>query len=273
MLRVFIKYCIHLHNMNKTVVLIGAGNVATHIALNLIHKGCTLLQVWSRTILSAKTLADRVGCEAITDISDIKQNADLYIISVADSALGNTIKELSRVCKTGVVVHTAGSVPMCVFENHFKHYGVLYPMQTFSKQKKVEFKSIPCFVEASDEQTLDFIKTIANLLTNNVYELSSDNRRWLHLSAVFACNFTNACYRMAQDILEKHGIDFDVMLPLLDETTAKLHTLKPSQAQTGPAARKDYNVMDEHVAMLNNDANLQNIYRLMSAQIISMSKD
>ncbi len=250
------------------IVLIGAGNVATHIATALAKRDMAPVQVWSRTEESANTLAAKIGSQPVIDIVNIVDDADIYIFSVVDKALDAVVAEVCRHIKRGICVHTAGTMSMDVFAGRCTNYGVLYPMQTFSRQKEVDFSVIPCFVEASDRETLDQISCLAHLLSERVYELSGDDRRWLHVAAVFACNFSNACYAMADHILKKHGLDFSVMLPLVDETTGKLHRLEPVEAQTGPAARKDYNVMDKHVAMLDNEPRLKEVYRLMSDMII-----
>lgn len=252
------------------VIMIGAGNVATHIALRLKEKGHTPIQVWSRTEESAKTLAEQTGSRPVTSIDDIRTDADIYIISVKDDALQDVAKQLSEKTINGIVIHTAGSMAMDVLEGSCKHYGVLYPMQTFSKAKTVDFGRIPCFVEASDEETKRTVRELAEILSDHVYEMNSEERQWLHVAAVFACNFTNCCFGMADDILRRHGLDFGVMLPLVEETVSKLRTLKPSEAQTGPARRKDMNVINKHLDMLEDKAE-KDVYRMMTEEIMKMS--
>ena len=247
--------------------MVGAGNVATHIAQALTDGGMCPVQVWSRSEESATALASRIGSVSVTDINDIVSDADIYIISVADNALAEVIGRLCRNHHHGVFLHTAGTMPMDLFDGKAQHYGVLYPMQTFSKRKPLDFSEIPCFVEASDVLSLTAIKHIAGVLSNRVYELAGDDRRWLHVAAVFACNFSNACCAMAARLLEEHGLDFSMMLPLVDETTRKLHSLNPADAQTGPAARGDENVMDRHLSMLADHPDLQAIYKMISEEI------
>lgn len=254
------------------IVMIGAGNVATHICRTLAGKDCSLVQVWSRSWESASELAALTGCEPVVSFDNIVRDADIYIISVVDSALDSVVGRLCAECRQGVFVHTAGTMPMQVFEGRAEHYGVMYPMQTFTKRKRLDFKVIPCFVEASDDGALAVIKRFASLLSDNVYELSGDDRRWLHVAAVFACNFSNACCAMSSRILKEHGLDFSVMLPLVDETMRKLHSLAPEEAQTGPAVREDYNVMDRHMEMLGGDEKLRQVYDMMSKIIIENKK-
>lgn len=252
------------------IAMVGAGNVATHIAKELARKGMPPVQVWSRSMESARALASLVGCHATADVNDIVDDADFYIVSVCDSAMANVIASLCEIRKKGVFLHTAGTMSMNLFKGHCSHYGVMYPMQTFSKEKSLEFGRIPCFVEASDGETLAQVRQLALALTPLVYDLAEKDRKWLHVAAVFACNFSNACCAMAADILQKHGLDFSVMLPLVDEMAAKLHGLSPLDAQTGPAVRSDHNVMNEHLDMLANDAAIRDIYKAMSDVIIGM---
>ena len=254
---------------NMRIVMVGAGNVATHIAVALAGCGVPPIQVWSRTLGSARVLADMVGSQATNDIDALTPDADVYIVSVADNALADVIKRLSAGHRQGVFVHTAGTMPMSLFDGLHNHYGVLYPMQTFSKQKALDFKAIPCFIEASNESSLAVVEKLADMLSDNVRELSGADRKWLHVAAVFACNFANACCAMAAQVLQKHGIDFDVLLPLVDETTNKLHHLAPVDAQTGPAVRCDRNVMSRHLQMLADDRQLEEVYRMMSDVIMS----
>lgn len=251
------------------IVMIGAGNVATNIAKALAKIGEKPVQIWSRTLASAKVLAETIDTCATSDWNSVVKDADIYIVSVRDDGMLNVIDQLCAHCKHGVCVHTAGTMSMNMFVGKAEHYGVLYPMQTFSKQKEVDFRSVPCFVEASDQQTLNTIKALAKLLSDNVCELIEADRKWLHIAAVFACNFANACNSMAAKILERHGLNYDVMLPLLDEMVAKLHRLHPKEAQTGPASRGDMGVVNQHLAMLEGDKELSDVYKVLSNYILN----
>ena len=163
-------------------------------------------------------------------------------------------------------VHTAGSMPMDVFNGHTANYGVLYPMQTFSKTREVDFNVIPFFLEANTSENAGKLQHLAEKLSGNIRFLSSDKRKSLHLAAVFACNFTNHIYALAVKLLEEQDIPADVLLPLIDETAAKIHTMPPRVAQTGPAIRYDENVINKHLAMLG-DSDMRSIYRLISQSI------
>lgn len=248
------------------IVLIGAGNLATHLGKALHAAGHDMVQVFSRTMQSAETLASLLDAEPLTDMAQVRDDADVYIFSVKDSALEQLISQLCGGEKK-VFLHTAGSMPMSVFRGKALHYGVLYPMQTFSKQREVDFSIIPCFVEANDEFAMKQIEGLAGQISSRVYRLSSEDRKYLHLSAVFACNFANHCYAASQELLQQHGIPFDVMLPLIDETAAKVHGMTPKEAQTGPAVRYDENVIGKQIQLLENQPYFQKIYDCMSKSI------
>lgn len=269
------------------IVLIGAGNLATHLGKALHAAGHDMVQVFSRTMQSAETLASLLDAEPLTDIAQVRDDADVYIFSVKDSALVQLVAQLCRheadglgedgavnalrKAKKGeherVFLHTAGSMPMSVFKGMAQHYGVLYPMQTISKQREVDFSIIPCFVEANDEFAQKQIEGLAREISGRVYQLSSEDRKYLHLSAVFACNFANHCYAISQELLEEHGIPFDVMLPLINETAAKVHEMKPKDAQTGPAVRYDENVIGKQSKLLENHPHFKKVYDSMSKSI------
>ena len=247
------------------------GNLATHLGKAIFAAGHDVVQVFSRTMQSATSLASEVGAQPVSDISDVRSDADLYVVSVKDSAIVELIPVLCKGKETKVFLHTAGSIPMDVFQGMALHYGVLYPMQTFSKQREVDFSQIPCFIEANDEYALQQIGDVAHQVSSRVYHLASEDRKYLHLSAVFACNFVNHCYALSREILEEHGIPFDVMLPLIDETAAKVHELDPKEAQTGPAVRYDENVLRAQGALLKSNPQMKDIYDRMSMSIHKLS--
>lgn len=254
------------------IVLIGAGNLSTHLGKALHAAGHDMVQVFSRTMQSAETLASLLDAEPLTDMAQVRDDADVYIFSVKDSALEQLISQLCGGEKK-VFLHTAGSMPMSVFRGKALHYGVLYPMQTFSKQREVDFSIIPCFIEANDEFAQKQIEGLAGQISHRVFLLSSEDRKYLHLSAVFACNFANHCYAASQELLQQHGIPFDVMLPLIDETAAKVHGMTPKEAQTGPAVRYDENVIGKQIQLLENQPYFQKIYDCMSKSIHELESE
>ncbi|MBO4483677.1 MAG: DUF2520 domain-containing protein [Prevotella sp.] len=261
------------------IIFLGSGNLATHLSLALKAAGEDILQIFSRTQEHAQALANKLNCASCVSISDIRTDADVYIFSVKDDALPSLISQLSQHLTPNsqhpLFLHTAGSVPMSVFPSNIQSpprglgglcYGVLYPMQTFSKDRSVNFREIPCFVEASDSNTLVEIKALASKVSDHVVEMSSEKRRKLHLAAVFACNMVNHCYRLAEKVLEAEGIDFSLYLPLIQETANKVKELSPRKAQTGPMVRYDKNIMDAQISLINDERTRQ-IYRLMADSI------
>ena len=254
------------------IVSIGAGNLATNLCVALHKSHHDILQVFSRKSTSAECLACRIGASPVTDMELIATDADIYIVSVTDSALADVARRLVDHLEAGnqggalpLIVHTAGSIAMDVIPAARR--GVVYPMQTFSKQRLVDFSQIPIFIEANYADDLEMLRLFATSLSSHVQVLSSTDRRYLHLAAVFCSNFTNHCYALADKILSQHNVPFSAMLPLIDEVAAKVHSMPPHEAQTGPARRHDANVMNEHIELLTNDKRLQNIYKIMSESI------
>lgn len=254
---------------DSRIVLIGAGNLATNLGKALVRNGYEIAQVYSRTEASAKMLADALCCGFTTDIEAIIKDADVYFVSLKDSALSVLADQLTKGRDKALFLHTAGSMPMDTF--HCQRRGVFYPMQTFSKSKEVDFSEIPVFVEANMEDDLMIVKGVAQRLSNSVYELNSDDRRYLHLAAVFCCNFANHCFAMGEKLLSDHGgVPFSVMLPLIDETARKCHLMSPKEGQTGPAVRWDENVISKQEELLRHYPRMQEIYKLMSENIHSV---
>ena len=179
---------------HQSIVLIGAGNVATHLGNALHEAGCTIKMIYSRTQESAKELAESIGCPYTTDITSIDNDADIYIVSLKDSVLDSILPEIVKCNSKALYVHTAGSVSIDIWKGLTDRYGVLYPMQTFSKQRKVDFNNVHFFIEANSKQDTDLLIRTASLLSEHVFEASSEQRKYLHISAVFACNFTNHMY-------------------------------------------------------------------------------
>lgn len=249
------------------IVFIGAGRLATHLGRALMNAGHDIVQVYSRTIKSAKEMAELVGGSPTDNLGTLNREADVYVMSVTDSAMPELIPLVCKGREQKVFVHTAGSMPLNVFEGMALHYGVLYPMQTFTKGRDVDFGEIPCFIEANDALADKTINALAESVSHRVAHVSSEDRRYLHLAAVFACNFANHCYGLAADILKTHGIPFDVLLPLIDETARKVHDMDPVKAQTGPALRYDENVIRSQSMMLRGNPLLKDIYERMSMSI------
>lgn len=251
------------------ISFIGAGNVATHLATALARAGHNIVSVYSRTMQSASRLASALGAESIaTDNLESIALADVYIISVKDDAVESVVRQWPSKCRKGVVAHTAGTLPMQLLESTSVHYGVLYPMQTFTKNKAVDFSNIPCFIEGNDEISFAMLQALATSISETVVELTSEDRKILHVAAVFSCNFANHMIALGYEILERRGIPSATLLPLVEETIDKLHTLHPHDGQTGPARRGDKRVVETHLDELADDEELKEIYRTVSESIM-----
>lgn len=248
------------------IVLLGSGNVATHMGGALMQAGHRIRQVYSRTEEHAQALASRLGATAANDLATIDVQADVYIIAVNDDALAEVAVRLPDSLQ-GMVVHTAGSVGMDAIAAHAAAYGVLYPLQTFSKAKAVDFSTIPLAVEASGEAALIRLEALAGSLSKRVFRCDSKQRLSLHAAAVFACNFTNHFYAIAADILNEHSLDFDLIRPLIRETAQKVMEHQPGDVQTGPAVRGDVRTMEKHLELLEANQALAQLYRLISGHI------
>lgn len=250
------------------IVFVGAGRLATQLAQSLADGGHRITAVYSRTIASASALATLVGAEATDSVSRLPRQADAFIIAVKDAVIAELLPSLAEGRTGQAFFHTAGSVPLSVFDGTgISHYGVFYPMQTFSKERRVDFKEIPVFLEACDEKTLMLARQLALSVSNSVTELSSADRRHLHLAAVFASNFVNHCYALSSRMLEACGLPFSTMLPLIDETARKVHDLHPLEAQTGPAVRYDEQVIRAQSMLLADQPQLRQVYDLLSQGI------
>ena len=249
------------------IVLIGAGNVATHLGQALKNAGETIVQVYSRTTESASALALSLSCSYTTELSEVSTDADIYLVMLKDSVLHDLLPTLTRQNPKGLFVHTAGSVPMSIWEGLANRYGVMYPMQTFSKAQPVDFESVHFFIEANSSEDENLLMEMAQKISSKVYQATSEQRKYLHLSAVFACNFTNHMYAVCEHLLTEHGLPFESMLPLIDETARKVHHLKPTKAQTGPAQRYDTNIMSQQETLLSDEPELARIYHLLSENI------
>ena len=254
------------------ITLIGAGNLATQLGIAAREAGHAIIQVYSHTLCNATALAEQCGAQAIDSLSKLSDTADIYVVAVKDAVLADVVSEACRGREEEVFAHTAGSMPIDIFNGQARHYGVLYPMQTFSKQRKVDFSLIPVFTEYNDAKANSLITALANSLSDKVTALSSADRRHLHLAAVFACNFANHCFSLAADVMERHGMTFDMLLPLIDETVEKVHEMHPLIAQTGPAIRYDENVLSRQRSLLDGDDLAQTIYDTMSKSIHEKSK-
>lgn len=251
--------------MDIKVSIIGSGNVATHLGQALKNSGATVLDIWSRNFENAEVLAKTIGATAVKSIDDIANDpSDLVIISVKDDAIHDVASALIE--RKGLVVHTSGSASLSDL-SPLQNHGVFYPLQTFSKHKELDFSEVPICLEANNDDNLQVLKNVATALSQKVYEVSTDQRKILHLAAVFACNFPNYLYGVAQQLLSEHELSFDIIRPLIAETAQKVQTALPTEVQTGPAVRRDEETMAKHQKLLRENPVWVNIYQLLSEQI------
>lgn len=246
------------------IVCIGSGNVATHMAQAFKASGATVLQVWSKNQEHALALASKIEASAISDLTQIDASADLYLIVVKDDAIPEIAASLKSV--RGLVLHTSGATDILALAS-IQNHGVLYPLQTFSKARPIDFAEVPLFLEANSESSMDLLRSVAAGISARIYEVDSEKRRILHLSAVFACNFVNQLYALSQDLLVHHGLEFGMLKPLIMETALKVQSAIPREVQTGPAVRGDEQTMNHHLALLGDMPELAEIYRTLSNSI------
>jgi predicted short-subunit dehydrogenase-like oxidoreductase (DUF2520 family) len=252
--------------MIENVVFIGAGNLATQLALAMTDKGISVKQIYSRTLEAAKELAVKVNADFTDDLSNLIPESDLYIVSVKDSAIEEVLRNLS-LDKNQLIVHTAGSIPMEVLNRSTNNYGVFYPIQSFSKYKNIDFSDIPICIEASHASTLLKLQELAQRLSSSVQQINSEERKTLHLAAVFVNNFVNHFYAVGAEILQDKKLDFNLLKPLIRETAEKIECMTPIEAQTGPARRNDQSVINEQLKMLQDQPEFHKIYSFVSQSI------
>jgi predicted short-subunit dehydrogenase-like oxidoreductase (DUF2520 family) len=254
----------------KRVACIGSGNLASSLYPALSGAGYKIVQVCSRNHQTAQQLAKAVGAACTVTLSDIDSSVDFYVIAVPDDEIKNVLSKATF--GSGMVVHTSGCTPMSIFEGRgIARYGVLYPLQTFTRQRSVSFAQVPLYVEAGSEQDLAELTRMADKLSANVLKITSETRMLLHIAAVFACNFSNHLLAIASQLIRDNGLSFDALKPLIKETFERaLLVDEPGAAQTGPAARGDSGVISRHIEALSGYPSAQQIYRLMSESISAM---
>lgn len=255
------------------ITIVGAGNVAWHLASALEDAGHSIQEVYSRNKANAIKLAEKLYDAYPTDDLDFTESLSrLFLVCVSDDAIEGVLEDL-RIPDDAVIAHTSGTKPMEIFELLYLNKGVFYPLQTFSKQRKVNFSEIPVCLEADSEVTQKLLTEVALSITPEIYFLGSQQRKVLHISAVFACNFTNHLLAISKEILEKAGLDYGMLNPLISETINKALDLDPKKSQTGPAIRKDVKVLQEHMNYLREDPDKKLIYRILSESILKMGKE
>ncbi len=254
------------------IILIGAGNVAKHLGRALLDAGHTIAQVYSRTMNNAQILSEQLSADPIDDIASLDDTADIYLIAVKDDVISEVATQINVADK--IIAHTSGMKGVDVLDNISEKTGVFYPLQTFSKDKDVNFKTIPVFIEAKNKEAYNILLQLAKSITDKVYDITEEKRRILHLCAVFANNFTNHMYVVAKEILDKEGLSFDFLKPLVIETIDKIQNINPKEAQTGPAVRGDQEIITQHIQYLQEKfPDFSDIYGLITKSIQQAQKE
>ena len=250
----------------SSVVIIGSGNVAEGFARALHQRGVELRQIFARNVERGCAVARIAECEWSDDPTRLAV-ADLYLVAVSDSAITPLLASLP-IPESAVVAHTAGSQPLVAIPARFENRAVLYPLQTFTAGREVDFSEIPLFVEAANEELLAEIKAVAAKLSCTVIEADSNMRSQAHLAGVVVCNFVNHLYATGAAIVQGAGLDFATLSPLIAETARKaVESGNPSAVQTGPAKRNDMVTIERHLGMLADRPELQEIYKKLSQNI------
>ena len=245
------------------IVLIGSGNVAFHLAKAFTEAQIPVSQIFGRNTTELQKISEQFSIPFSTETL---ADADLYIISVSDSSITEVSSLIKN--KNALVTHTSGSVSREALSGNYRK-SVFYPLQTFSKSKNLDYSKIPFFIDAENENDEEILKNLASKISKNVMLANDEKRKYIHLTAVFACNFVNHLYARAKEISDSQGIPFDYFLPLIDETTQKIHELEPKLAQTGPAIRNDEKVLKLHESLLTDEEKLK-IYKTLNESIKKM---
>lgn len=245
------------------IIIIGTGNVAFHLAKAFHLHQISVEQIFGRNVLEGEKIAHEIGSQFSTDHL---AEADLYLIAVADSAVPEVSKLIKN--KNALVAHTSGSLTKEVLIGNYKK-ACFYPLQTFSKGKSLNYSQIPFFVEAQNEADEKLLVDLALKISNKVQVADYEKRKYIHLTAVFACNFVNHLFARAKELSDSQSIPFDYFLPLIDETVEKIHFLDPKLAQTGPAVRNDQRILELHKKLLH-DPQLVKIYTTLNHSILEM---
>lgn len=247
------------------IVILGSGNAATHFGQQFQKTEQHIVQIYSKTKANASALAFALHCPAIDQLSELDLHADLYLIAVTDQAIVSLVEALPKDLK-GIVIHCSGATDISVL-TRFKNTGVLYPPQSLSKNKAVDFSTVPLCVEGNtDENSAALLQLAQTFAPRSIY-CNSTQRLAIHLASVMVNNFSNILYQMAYELLEENKLSFDLIKPIILETAEKVQNHIPITVQTGPAIRQDSTTMQKHLQFISNKPDLQQIYQLLSQEI------
>ena len=254
---------------SNTVSFIGAGNLAWHLAQALDNTDFAVREVYSRNKKNAAALvANMYNAEVHDSLDFSSSDSQIFIIAVSDDAIEDVAQEIA-LPENAILIHTSGSQPLSSLGySATPNIGVIYPLQTFSKTKKVDFKDVPVFIESDDRETEKVLINLAKAITKKVVKITSAERKALHVAAVFASNFTNHMLLISQEIMKDNKLSFDWLKPLVAEMINKSLTIGPENAQTGPARRGDLETLDKHIDFLKHDKSLTEIYKIVSQNIV-----
>jgi predicted short-subunit dehydrogenase-like oxidoreductase (DUF2520 family) len=247
------------------ITLIGSGKTATALGKALALAGHEFVQVWSRTEAGADDLAKLVNTKVTTDLTSINTDADIYLIAVKDDAIGEVAGKLKVGNK--IIAHTSGIKSKELLKESGLNYGIFYPFVSMTKETNTDFNNALLMIEGSNEETVSALSTLASTISKNVRMVEENQRQSLHLAAVFAHNFTNHMYTIAEKILDDKGLRFDDLRPLIAAHLSSVQKLSPSVLQTGPAIRHDSTTIDEHLHLLDQNSELRDLYLTMTEAI------
>ena len=251
-------------------MLVGAGNVAYHLGMALKKTNNSLLGIANRGLTSGERLAFELGCPHLSGFDSIPEETDIVIIAVADDAIGEVASKIF--CPGKIVTHTSGTQPLSILQDASDRLGVFYPLQTMHRSASVDMESVPFCIEANSNWGEGVLLELASSISENVHLVNSDQRKMLHLAAVLACNFSNHFYGLANDVLRSDGLDVSMLFPLIQQTAENVRSGNPHDHQTGPAARRDEEVMDRHIEELRSiDPKLAELYKVVSESIQNKS--
>jgi predicted short-subunit dehydrogenase-like oxidoreductase (DUF2520 family) len=254
------------HYEIRSAVILGAGNVASHLGICLKEHGISIKQVYNRSGSFGQLLAENLGASFTDSPEKLEQDTDLYVAAVSDDAIGVVISQC-RLNKEALLVHTAGAVDMNILNGKTNYTGIFYPLQTFTKGKSVDFRQIPVFIEGINDVARNALKSLAAKISDQVFEASSEDRMYLHLAAVISSNFTNHLLTEAEKILKSRGYELNILKPLMLETIEKAFAISPANAQTGPAVRGNLKVIEKHLEILKDFPGVREVYRNLSESI------
>lgn len=247
------------------IVQIGSGNVATHLGKALHKAGHRILQVYGRTEKSASRLAKYLKAESINDLQKLHPKADVYFIALKDEAIAEIISFIPN--KKAIVLHTSGSVSIDIFPNSFSNACIAYPLQTFSLTRKLDISNVPFCLESRNPSTKVRLRKLIHSISEHTYWINSDERKTLHLAAVFANNFSNHLFVIAEELLKKKNLPFDLLRPLILETAKKVQQHSALAMQTGPARRGDVQTLEKHLKLLADSPDYAALYSLFTDSI------